>query len=146
MEVLRRAYQNQIAIDRPWVEMPNGEKNPAQIFRVPFVYKLDKSDLGEKMDSARERMEADIERALVDGVPQVFGTPPLQATTLGGVRHWLGRDLEADDEIGVAVLFPLTLRIAVGEHDLFNDHIQHGEWITEVSLWVKAAPAVDEKE
>ena len=149
MEVLNRAYQNQLQIDRPWVDMPNGERNPAQIFRQPFNYKLDKSDLREKSDEARERMKASLEQSFVHGAPSVFTLKDDNSVesfgTLGGVRHWLGRDLEPGDEIAVAVLYPMTLKLAVGEHDLFNDYVQTGEWITEVSLWVKATPA-DDKE
>lgn len=142
--VLDRAYRNPRQINSPWVEMPNGEQNPAQIFRQPFVYKIDRSDLEESSQAAWDLLMADIEKAFVHGEPQEFRSgSPLTWSALGGVRHWLGRDLGPDDEIAVAVLYPLTLKLAVGEHDLFNDHIQHGEWITEVSLWVKGA---DEKE
>jgi len=54
--VLTRALEDVQPADSLEITLPVGQKNYQQIFREPFVYKIDGSDFGEKAEKALDRL------------------------------------------------------------------------------------------
>lgn len=141
--VLVRALENVVPANGTKIEA-DGFVNWQQIFRQPFAYKIDGSDLGEKAEQALEKLLGSIENTFVYGDPSFTmtsrrtGWVSLMLGMCGGVRYYLGRNLEPDDEIEMRPLRTPALYLHRGAADLFNDYIHEGEWICETSLYVKA--------
>jgi hypothetical protein len=139
--VFARAYEfaspaHDVQIE--WMTPQGVAKNYQQIFRRPFAYRIDGSDFGEKAEAALEGLLADMELACTLGVPTRTSTWPT-FSWLGGVKHYLGRELEPNDKVSLRPLRAPVLLLQRGAEDLFNDYSHEGEWLCETSLMVVPA-------
>ena len=142
--LLSRLWPTQVRGEKSVIDV-GSEQNYMQIFRNPVAldHRKTGSELASKVNQTLYKHLDAIEASLWNGIPeQEFDSVGYPRQTLGGAVHFLGREPVETDTLVLHVLRPPAFLRMRGAEDVFNDHTETVEFLTELTL--EASPGDDQ--